>query len=160
MLDRIKAQLEQLNDRERRMVYAAIVAVLIFLPYQLIWSPLMNTVDEKHERVAKQQADLIWMQSNLPEVRALSRGMQQGGSNRQSIYGVVERTARQQFKNDLRIQQEGKEGIRVQINNTSFDELMIWLDQLATQNQVFVRDFRVEQEKEPGRVRASLLLES
>lgn len=160
MLDKIKQQLDQLNDRERKMVYAALVALAVYLPYQLIWSPLMNAVEEKRERVARQQGDLIWMQSKLGDIKSLSRMSQRSGGSQQSAYGLVERTARQKFKNDLRVQQEGKSGIRVQIGNTSFDELMIWLDQLSSQNQVFVRDFKVDDEKEPGRVKASILLES
>ncbi len=160
MWDKIKTQLEKLNDRERRMVYAAALALAVFLPYQLIWSPLMNTVAEKRERVAKQQGDLVWMQSKVAEIRNLSRTASKPQGSEQSVYGIVERTAREQFKGDIRVQQEGKEGIRVQINNTSFDELMLWLDNLGYQHQVFVKDFKVENEKEAGRVNASILLES
>lgn len=160
MLEKIKAQLEKLNDRERRMVYAAALALAVFLPYQLIWAPLMNAVEEKHERVAKQQADLIWMQSKVAEVRSLSQGASRPQGSGESVYGVVERTARQQFQGDIRVQQEGKEGIRVQLKNTSFDDLMTWLDNLGYQHQVFVKDFKVENEKDAGRINASILLES
>ena len=160
MLNQIKEYLEKLNDRERKMVYAAALGIAIFLPYQLIWAPLMNAVQDRHERVAKQQSDLIWMQSKLADVRALASASNKTAGSRQSIYGTVERTARQQFKGDIRVQQEGKEGIRVQINNVSFDELITWLDTLSYQHQVFVKDFKVENEKEAGRVKASILLES
>lgn len=160
MLDKIKQHLDKLNDRERRMVYASALVVAVFIPYQLIWAPLMNTVEDKRERVAKQQADLIWMQSKVAEVRALSRASNNTAGSQQSIYGTIERTARQQFQGDIRVQQEGREGIRVQIDNISFDELMNWLDTLSYEHQVFVKDFKVENEKEAGRVRASILLES
>lgn len=159
MWDKIKTQLDKLNDRERKMVYAGVIALLVFLPYQLIWSPLMNAVDEKREQVAKQQADLVWMQSKVAEIRNLARSASKPQGSEQSIYGIVERTARQQFKGDIRVQQEGKEGVRVQIKNTSFDDLMVWLDTLGYQHQVYVKDFKVENEKEAGRVSASVLLE-
>ena len=55
MKDKIKAQLEQLNDRERFMVYAAALALLIFLPYQLLWAPLMNTVEDRRAKIEKQE---------------------------------------------------------------------------------------------------------
>jgi len=160
MWNQIKAQLEKLNDRERKVVYAAALAIALFLPYQLIWSPLMSSVEEKKERVAKQQADLVWMQSKVSEIRNLSRAASKPQGAGQSAYGIVERTARQQFKSEIRVQQEGKDGIRVQIKSTSFDDLMAWLDNLGYQHQVFVKDFKVETEKEAGRVNASILLES
>ena len=160
MLNNIKVHLEKLNDRERKLVYAAALAIAVFLPYQLIWAPLMNAVSDRRERVAKQQSDLIWMQSKVDEVRTLSRASANTEGSQQSIYGIVERTARQQFQGDIRVQQEGKEGIRVQVTNISFDELMTWLDTLSFQHRVYVKDFKVENEKEAGRVRASILLES
>jgi type II secretory pathway component PulM len=120
----------------------------------------MSTVNDKRERVAKQQGDLVWMQGKVAEVQSLNRSANKPQGSEQSIYGVVESTARQLFKGDIRVQQEGKEGIRVQLKNTSFDELMTWLDTLSYTHQIFVKDFRVENEKETGRVNASILLES
>lgn len=158
--EKIQAQLEKLNDRERTMVYAAAVALIIFLPYQLLWAPLMNTVEEKRTRLEKQQLDFIWMQSHLAEVKQLSTASPQTSSSGQSLYGVVERTARQKFGGDIRVQQEGKKGIRIQIKNSGFDDVMIWLDDLQFRHKIYVKDFKIDREKTAGRVRASILVES
>lgn len=158
--EKIQAQLERLNDRERTMVYAAAIALIIFLPYQLLWAPLMNTVEEKHTRLEKQQLDFIWMQSHLAEVKQLSTASPQTSSSGQSLYGVVERTARQKFGGDIRVQQEGKKGIRIQIKNSGFDDVMIWLDDLQFRHKIYVKDFKIDTEKTAGRVRASILVES
>ena len=160
MIDKIKAQLEQLNDRERMMVYAAAIALAIFLPYQLIWAPLMNTVEDRREKVEKQERDLIWMQSHLEQVRQLSTASTSNTGTGQELYGVVEKTARQKFGGDIRVQQEGKNGIRIQIKNSGFDDIMIWLDDLQFRHKIFVKDFKIDSEKEAGRVRASILVES
>lgn len=158
--EKIQAQLEHLNDRERIMVYAAAIALLIFLPYQFLWAPLMNSVEDKRAGIEKQQRDLIWMQSHLAEVQQLSRTSQQSSSSGQSLYGVVERTARQKFGGDIRVQQEGKNGIRIQIKDSGFDDVMIWLDDLQFRHKIYVKDFKIDTEKTVGRVRASILVES
>ena len=160
MIDKIKAQLEQLNDRERFMVYAAAIALAVFLPYQLLWAPLMNTVEDKRTKIEKQERDLVWMQSHLAEVRRLSFTSSMTPSSGKSLYGVVEKTARQKFGGDIRVQQEGKKGIRIQIKNTGFDEVMIWLDDLQFRHKIYVKDFKIDSEKVVGRVRASILVES
>ena len=160
MKEKIQAQLEQLNDRERIMVHAAAIALLIFLPYQFLWAPLMNSVEDKRTLVEKQERDLIWMKSHLAEVKQLSRTSSQATSSGQSLYGVVERTARQKFGGDIRVQQEGKKGIRIQIKNSGFDDVMIWLDDLQFRHKIFVKDFKIDSEKSVGRVRASILVES
>lgn len=158
--EKIQSWLEHLNDRERIMVYAAVIALLVFIPYQLIWAPLVNSVDEKRAQVEKQEADLVWMKSNLSEVKRLSRLSVTGSSSGQPLYGVVESTARKKFGSDIRIQQEGKNGIRIRITNSSFDELMTWLDDLQFIHKIVVKDCKVTSEKTPGRVEASILVES
>lgn len=160
MKDKIQAQLEQLNDRERFMVYAAALALLIFLPYQLLWAPLMNTVEDRRAKIEKQESDLIWMQSHLAEVRQVSSTSSMAPTSGKSLYGVVEKTARNKFGSDIRVQQEGKKGIRIQIKNSGFDEIMIWLDDLQFRHKIYVKDFKIDSEKTVGRVRASILVES
>jgi general secretion pathway protein M len=160
MIEKIKAYLEHLNDRERIMVYAAAIALVVFIPYQLVWAPLTNTVEDRRERIETQERDLIWMQSHLEQVRQLSTASSAPSGTGQSLYGVVEKTARQKFGSDIRVQQEGKNGIRIQIKNTGFDDIMIWLDDLQFRHKIFVKDFKVDNEKTAGRVRASILVES
>ncbi len=159
MKDKIKQQLDQLNDRERNMVYAALIALVIFVPYQFIWVPLADAVDQKQTRVEKQQRDLIWMQSKVDEVKRLSHLGQRNTGSAQSVYGVVERTARQKFKSGIRVQQEGKRGIRVKIENTGFDDIMNWLDVLSHRHRVIIKELKVDTGKDSGRVQATILLE-
>ncbi|MGD8927115.1 MAG: type II secretion system protein M [Thioalkalispiraceae bacterium] len=160
MIDRIKAYLEQLNDRERIMVYAAAIALVVFIPYQFIWAPLMNTVEDRREKVEKQERDLIWMQAHLEQVKQLATVSSASSGGGQSLYGIVEKTARQKFGSEIRVQQEGKNGIRIQIKNSGFDDIMVWLDDLQFRHKIFVKDFKIDNEKTAGRVRASILVES
>ncbi len=159
MKDKIKAQLEQLNDRERFMVYAAALTLAVFIPYQFLWAPLMNTVEDRRLKIEKQENDLAWMQSHLAEVKSLSAASRTATTG-QPLYGVVEKTAREKFGGDIRVQQEGKKGIRIQIKNSGFDEIMIWLDDLQFRHKIYVKDFKIDSEKAVGRVRASILVES
>lgn len=157
--DRLKNQLDQLNDRERRMVITAIIAVVIFVPYQIIWSPIVNTVAERKAAVQKKEKDLIWMKTRAPEVQRLSQSESAARTSGKPLYGLIESTARSRFGEGIRVQQEGKTGIRVQLQNASFDTLMNWLDNLQNQHQVYVKDFKIDSEKTVGRVRASILVE-
>lgn len=159
MKDKIKAQLEQLNDRERFMVYAAALTLAVFIPYQFLWAPLMNTVEDRRLKIEKQENDLAWMQSHLAEVKSLS-ATSRAVTSGQPLYGVVEKTAREKFGGDIRVQQEGKQGIRIQIKNSGFDEIIIWLDDLQFRHKIYVKDFKIDSEKAVGRVRASILVES
>jgi type II secretory pathway component PulM len=160
MKETIKQYLDQLNERERRAVIAAAVALLLFIPYQFIWSPFRHSMTNLEHRVEKQQKDLVWMQDRVAEAQELTRASSGAGQSGQPVYGLIESSARQRFGNGIRIQQEGKGGVRVIIKNISFDTVMLWLDELYYKQHVNVKEFTVDRQSDAGRVNANILIES
>ena len=73
---------------------------------------------------------------------------------------MIESTARQRFGGDIRVQQEGKGGVRVTIKNTSFDDVMLWLDDLYYKQHISVKEFTADRQPGAGRVNANILIES
>jgi len=159
MKEKIKAYLDQLNERERRMVYAAAIALALFLPYQIIWAPFVHAIDSLSQKVAGQEQDLLWMQSKAGEIQLLGSAAKSVNTGSKSLYGVIEQTARQKFGSDIRVEQEGKKDIRVRIQNTSFDQMLIWLDDLQFRNKVLVKEFKVDREDGAGQVTVNILIE-
>jgi len=159
-IEKIKSQYEQLNNRERTMVVTAAVALVFFIPYQFIWAPIVNGVEERRSKVERMEQDLVWMQSKVNEVQQLSRQSNVNGATGQSLYGLIEKTARQKFGSDIRVQQEGKKGIRVQLKDAGFDAVMFWLDDLQVKYKANIKDFKIDRGKVAGNVRASILVEN
>jgi general secretion pathway protein M len=159
MNEKIKQYLDHLNDRERRAVIIAAIALAVFIPYEVIWAPFQHSMQTLESRVEKQQKDLLWMQAHVSEAQQLARDAG-GKTSTQPVYGLIESTARQRFGGDIRVQQEGKGGVRVTIKNIGFDEIMLWLDDLYYKQHVNVREFTVDREPTPGRVSANILIES
>ena len=160
MIEKIKQYLNQLNERERRAVIAAAVAFILFMPYQFIWSPFKHSLNELEDRVEKQQKDLAWMQDRISEAQELARATGSTGGGAQPVYGVIESTARQRFGGDIRVQQEGKGGVRVTIKNIGFDDVMLWLDDLYNKQHVDVKEFTVERQPGAGLINANILIAS
>lgn len=160
MIEKIKHYLDQFNERERRAVIIAAIALVIFIPYQFIWSPFKNSLDDLQERVEQQQKDLAWMQEHVTEARELARNKGNTAGSEQPVYGVIESTARQRFGGDIRVQQEGRGGVRVTINNIAYDDVMLWLDDLYYKHHINVKEFTVDRQSAAGRVNANILIES
>ena len=159
MKDKIIQTLDNLNPRERLLVYLAAVALALFLPYQLIWVPLSDSTAGLEDRVASQQQDLAWMRRSLPTVQTLQRGSGSSSGNRsRSLYGIIENTGRSQFGGNLRVQQEGQQGVVVWVEQGAFDDLLRWLDELQYRYKVNVREFVVEREQDPGRIKARVVM--
>lgn len=162
IMNQVRTYLDGLNPRERRMVIGAAIFLLVFLLYQLVWMPVAGRVSKLEDKVARQQQELIGMQQAAQEVRQLSGGRNQRSSSSGSLLGVIERTARQSKLGDSirKVQPEGKKGVRVWLDKAPFDDVIKWLDGLQRKQGVTVANFSVEQQPEPGRVNARLLIEA
>jgi len=160
MIEKIKQLLDQLNERERRAVIIAAIALGLFIPYEAAWVPFKNSMHTLESRIEKQEKDLAWMQQHVSEAQELARASRGQSAGAKPVYGQVESSARKRFGGDIRVQQEGKGSVRVVIKNTSFDEVMLWLDDLYYQQHVDIKEFTVDRQKDIGRVNANILIES
>lgn len=158
MIEQLQAYLDGLNERERRMIYVGAAVALLLICYQFIWYPFVNGASKLDMKITQQQKDLLWMQSNVNELKELSRtAVKPEGGNR-SLYGVIESTAREKFGGNIQVQQEGQR-IRVLVSNVPFDDIMQWLDSLQSQQQVVIKEFNAEATAALGFVKSSILLE-
>jgi general secretion pathway protein M len=154
---------DTLEAREQLFVAIGGFVVLVALIYVLAWSPL----DKKHAEAASSVAN--WQQS-LAELRPLRGMMQDADAPRpgasavqQSPIIVVDQTLRsrglEQYRR--RSQPTTSNGIRVEFENVAFDELVLWLGDLADQYAMHVQSGSIAagSRSAPGRINATLTLE-
>ena len=159
-MKKFKVWFNQLQPRERQLVLVAMLVFAIFLPYQLIWSPLLNRADRLQQQVNQQTAQLQWMRNALREIPQLQGGS--GNKSSASLLSVVEQTANQgKLRSNIRkIQPEGEQGVRIWMDNAGFDDVLMWLEQMKKQAGIEVVDMSAERQAESGRVNLRLLLET
>ncbi len=154
---------ENLETREKLFVSAGAVIVAISLIYGLVWAPL----DKNHAQVTASVSD--WQRS-LSELRPLSGSVQNMSSStprptagQQSPIIVVDQTLRsrglEQFRR--RSQPTTSNGIRIEFENVAFDDLVLWLGDLADQYGMHVQagSLSAGSRSGPGRINATLTLE-
>lgn len=153
---------ENLSQRERYLVIVAGTALVIFLLWALLWRPMMASAKDVQQRVAAQESELQWMRQAAAEARVL-RGAAGAGAQASggSLLSLVERTARQGRLAPAvkRVQPDGEQGVRIWLENASFDDLLVWLHQLATAHGVALSEVAVERQQAAGIVNGRLLLE-
>ena len=157
----MKEQWQQLSLREKRLVVITAFVVVVSLVYFMIWQPLQNGIETSRVRVSAQTNTLQKIRDQAAEARQLrtnkSHRSNRGGG---SLLVIIERTAQQKnLKSSLqKVQPEGQDGVRVWIENASFDQLIDWLDQLENKNTIYVSEIYIERQKEPGRINSRILL--
>jgi general secretion pathway protein M len=161
----MKAWLDSLAARERVMVIAGAAALVLFLIYALIWSPLRSGYLEMQETVVEQRDTAVWMEQSAQRLAQLkrSRGSAASGLRGQSLLAVADRTARSGGLADAlkRVEPEGRDNVKVWLEGASFDVLVGWLAALGKQHGVSVNTATLERVSETtGRVNARLTLQA
>jgi len=160
----MRSWFESLAERERVMVLAAAVFVVIAAFWFGIWTPL-----DSGQRSVSARVD-TW-QLSLAELRPLKGQIEASGSAQpvlagqdQSLIVIVDNTLRQRgLNNALQRSQPtpAGDGIRVEFEAVAFDDLMLWLGDVNRQFglQVQSGNFSSAAGDIPGRVNSSLTLQ-
>lgn len=148
---------DRLSEREQRIaLYGAIAALILLILAVLL--PLQRHVGALEQRVERKRDDLIWLRSMAPQLA----GLRNSGPPppHDSLVVVVDRTARQSGLEHALVgsQPSGDGGLNVRLEQTAFDGLISWLQQLRENYGVRVDSAVVEAGNSSGTVNASLVL--
>lgn len=158
----MKDWFEALEPRERLFVGIGTIVVAIAIFWGLIWMPLDKGHRDALDRVT------TWEQS-LAELRPLASQPQpvNGTQSRPSVSPtqspviIVDTTLRNRSLGQPKRSQPTPNGIRVEFENVSFDDLVLWLGDLSNQYGMEVQagSLSVATQAGPGRINATLTLE-
>ena len=158
----MKAWFEALQPRERIFVLSAIAVLALVILYLGIWRPL----DKAHTAM---QASVQTWGSALSELRPLQAQLQSASlagaqaSRNESLVVIIDNSLRQRglYSALQRSQPTAQNGIRVEFENASFDDLILWLGDLATAHglQLQSGSFSSMAADNAGRVNATVTLE-
>jgi general secretion pathway protein M len=151
----MKEKWQQLNLREQRLVIIMSSVIGIFLLYSVIWQPLNDNLLKANEKLARQQALLVWVSEKTQYFNQINQGkgpVKSGGS----LSSVINRTANQHQLTITRMQPQG-ENLQVWIDAASFTQLLFWLEHLANNEGLQVQNIDLARGDVPGEVRVRRL---
>jgi general secretion pathway protein M len=152
---RVQAWYGALEPGEQRLVRggAALGALLLVGGAVL---QLHAAVARAEQRLAAERADVAYIRSVLPELRAAPLPQVAG----QSLVTVVDRTTRDSgLGMNLRgADPSGVGGVRVRLEGAAFDALVQWLLRIEREYGLAVQSATLERTDAPGRVNANLTL--
>ncbi|HEY5807477.1 MAG TPA: type II secretion system protein M [Povalibacter sp.] len=149
-----------LQPRERVIVAAGAV-IVVFVAIYFGLAPFYKSLHLRAERVERKQSDLAWIRSVAPEVQALGAGRPIGtGPTGESLVVLVDRTARECGLGTSLTGQtpNGENGIRVRLEDASFDVLVKCLGNLQQTQSIGIESASFDRTGKPGMVNANLIL--
>ncbi|MCK5719341.1 MAG: type II secretion system protein M [Thiomargarita sp.] len=155
---------QQLSARERFIVAAGAIALVIILGYILFLEPFMTAHSQLKNRVLAQKNTLEWMQMTAIEVQRLRHQSSQtpfNSVNKISLLSIVDKSTRigSLAKINKRIEPKGRQKVQVRFESIEFTELILWLANLYNVYAVQVTKINIENSNQVGVVKTNLTLE-
>lgn len=152
-----------LAPRERVMVVAGAIVVVLAIFYYGIWHPLNSSLATARTRVIAEADQTRWLLGLREEARLLqasNRNGQTKGRN-ESILALVDATSRANGLGEAvrRIQPENNDQATVTLESANFNQMLYWLRILRRDYGISVSALTVTREEKPGLVQARLTLQ-
>lgn len=150
----MKAWWQQLNIREQRLVLLMSGVISIFILYGLIWQPLNENIAQQKLKIERQQTLLTWVEESTQRYKQAKRNSL--ASSGASLSSIVNRTSRANNIIITRMQPQG-EDLQVWIDEISFNQLLTWLEKLASRDGLQVKNIDLSIADQQGVVRVRRL---
>ena len=161
-LEPMQRWLDSLQARERNIVIAGAILLVIMLFYLLIWEPVFSSLEEQQQHYTSQKQLLNWMQLTASEIRLyeLAGASSSSRFNNQSVSSLVERSATTSgVKAFIRKLESAENTVKVQLEQADFDKIIIWLNDLQQKYGIYPQKIHIEPQKVAGAVNARINLE-
>lgn len=148
---------QNLNERERWMVGMAFLAVMAWVFYALLYSPVLEELETNTALLKEKMADLQWMKQLNPA--SIQESSQKKVSNNQLITLIateLKNTNVQKFPYQL--QQTSSGEIQLSFEKVPFQYIITWLAKLKENYRFTIKQFTVEKTETPGLTRFLLIL--
>jgi len=152
--------LAQYSLREKAIVAAGLVVVIILGVHALVIAPYQQRLALLEETIEQQNADLVWMKSNV--ARLAAAGAANAGGNRGisgTLANFIDQVVRRQGLSEQlsQISPIGDDEIRMRYVSVDFNKLVSFIAQINTSG-LEIKDIRILPADIPGIVDSNIVL--
>ena len=154
--------LNTLEQRERQIVIAGAISLVIILFYLIIWEPITSKQEQQQLQYDAQRQLYSWMKNASSEIQQLSsaNGNSISRFRNQSISSLADRSATTSgVKTFIEKIDQSKKGVKVRLKSANFDLIVTWLTDLENKYGIIATKVKVEKTKINGAVDAQITLE-
>ncbi len=152
-----------LSSRDRIALQVLVVALLLVLCYLAIWKPAQHFKESARTDMNYFQNLVSWIKENQQQVKlaAQTKGQQAGTiKNSQALVSAVSSKAKEHGLSLKRFEPSGDDKIRVWLEKSSFNNTVLWLQDMEKTYSIHVSQIGVERDQSGGLVNIRLTLKS
>jgi len=150
-----------LSLREKQMVGSGSIVIILFLLYEILWSPLVDANDNLRIRIPHNRETLQSMQSADQRIQSLLKTSQQKtGHAAESLLGTLQTEIKQStFASHLvQLREAENDSVQFNLRKINFDQLIIFLDGLWKKHSFIVSQITVVPTGAPGEVTVDVVM--
>ncbi|CUS41582.1 General secretion pathway protein M [hydrothermal vent metagenome] len=146
----------QLPGRDRNIVNGVAIFAALAIVFSIVFAPMLKRQDTLAVELDKQLALYNLMANNGAQFNNGTTGV--NAAAEQPLLAVVTQQARKSNITLTRYEQDGS-GLRIWLENVSFDDTITWLEALNSRFGIVVNQINIDKDTQPGRVdiRATLV---
>lgn len=145
--------------REKQVLMAGSAAVILFLLYQLIFSPLSHKIESEREHIQENRELLNWMQQADLQLKTLTKNTQIHASSSSLLGSVQTEINKTPLATHLKqLRQSDSNTVQFTLQQTNFDELIKWLDTVWQTQGIIVAEISITPLGTPGIVNADVVV--
>ncbi len=154
---------QNLALREKQILALGALVVLLFVLYEIIWSPFTNKISSMRTEVQTNQKLLKWMQNADQLIQTLTKNSktkssQLTGSLLSLMQTEVNKSTLASHVTQLR--QGENDSVQMNFQKVDFDALIIFLTDLANRYGLIVSQVTITPTHLPGEVMADVVVRS
>jgi len=154
--------LNTLEKRERHIVIAGAISLLIMLFYLVVWEPITSNHEQQKLQNDSQRQLYSWMKNASSKIQSLqsSGNSSIARSRNQSISSLADRSATASgIKQFIEKIEQSKKGVKIRLKLANFDRIVIWLTDLENKYGIIASKVKIEKTETKGAVDAQITLE-
>lgn len=153
---------QNLALREKQILSLGAAVVLLFILYEIIWSPFTNKIATMRTQVQHNQELLTWMIQADHRIQTLSKSAQNTTQTTESLLGIMQSEVNKSSlaKHVTQLRQAENDAVQLDLQKVDFDRLIVFLTALSNQYGIIVSQFTATPTGTPGEVMASVVVQN
>jgi general secretion pathway protein M len=152
----MKIDLSTLNEREKGMVFVALICLILYCYYLFLYTPLRRQVHQKSSQLLEKTSTLEWMN----QVKQVGKPKPKKSIDNSQLLTLLATQLKKEFsvKFPYQLQQTASGDIQLTFEAVPFNLLIDWLKKLNEEYALHLKQFNAEYTPTPGVVRSMVLL--
>jgi general secretion pathway protein M len=157
-MNQLLNSLARFNRQEQTMLLVGAVAMIIFLIWAALLSPLQNKRDRLLALNVATELSLGRVQLLATQIQGLSQQAGQAGAGSENLSGLINASLSENGLSMSGLRPGAGGEIQVRIDKASADALLQWLNDLENKHHITIRDLSITTSNDPGQVAVNVRL--